>query len=95
MQFTTQEHEQGLAYLSGHVKPDEIQNANLLRVLKNRGTQQLFIGEASQDHEISVKQITQVKQALERHNQKRIITVTKAWQIIEQLIIGKLSHGTI
>lgn len=50
MQFTTQEHEQGLAYLSGHVKPDEIQNANLLRVLKNRGTQQLFIGEASQDH---------------------------------------------
>ena len=71
MQFTTQEHEQGLAYLSGHVKPDEIQNANLLRVLKNRGTQQLFIGEASQDHEISVKQITQVKQALERHNQKK------------------------
>ncbi|WP_299516094.1 MobQ family relaxase [uncultured Rummeliibacillus sp.] len=70
VQFTTQEHEQGLAYLSGQVKPDEIQNANLLRVLKNRGTQQLFIGEASQDHEISIKQVTQAKQALERHNQK-------------------------
>ncbi|MEK2554434.1 MobQ family relaxase [Lactiplantibacillus plantarum] len=70
VQFTTQEHAQGLAYLSGQVKADEIQNANLLRVLKNRGTQQLFIGEAGQDKKISAKQLEQAKQAVKQHNQK-------------------------
>ncbi|WP_242805920.1 MobQ family relaxase [Lactiplantibacillus pentosus] len=70
VQFTTQEHAQGLAYLSGQVKSDEIQNANLLRVLKNRGTQQLFIGEAGQDKNISAKQLEQAKQAVKQHNQK-------------------------
>ncbi|KAF0521253.1 MobQ family relaxase [Pediococcus pentosaceus] len=70
VQFTTQEHTQGLAYLSGQVKSDEIQNANLLRVLKNRGTQQLFIGEAGQDKKISAKQLEQAKQAVKQHNQK-------------------------
>ncbi|MEC5141665.1 MobQ family relaxase [Pediococcus pentosaceus] len=66
--FTTQEHVQGLAYLSGQVKPDGIKNANLLRVLNNRGTQQLFIGEAGQDKNISAKQIEQAKQAVKQHN---------------------------
>lgn len=70
VQFTTQEHQQGLAYLSGKVKPDDIQNANLLRVLKNRGTQQLFIGEAGQDKNISTKQLEKAKQAVKQHNQK-------------------------
>ncbi|QXD13493.1 MobA/MobL family protein (plasmid) [Lactiplantibacillus plantarum 2025] len=70
VQFTTQEHAQGLAYLSGQVKSDEIQNANLLRVLKNRGTQQLFIGEAGQDKKIPAKQLEQAKQAVKQHNQK-------------------------
>ncbi|AYM04150.1 nickase (plasmid) [Levilactobacillus brevis] len=70
VQFTTQEHAQGLAYLSGQVKSDEIQNANLLRVLKNRGTQQLFIGEAGQDKTISAKQLEQAKQTVKQHNQK-------------------------
>ena len=70
VKFTTQEHQQGLAYLSGQVKPDEIKNANLLRVLKNRGTQQLFIGEAGQDKNISTKQLEQAKQAVKQHNQK-------------------------
>lgn len=70
VQFTTQEHAQGLAYLSGQVKPDDIQNANLLRVLNNRGTQQLFIGEAGQDKKISTKQLEQAKQAVKQHNQK-------------------------
>ncbi|WP_418611202.1 MobQ family relaxase (plasmid) [Levilactobacillus brevis] len=70
VQFTTQEHAQGLAYLSGQVKPDEIKNANLLRVLNNRGTQQLFIGEAGQDKKISAKQLEQAKQAVKQHNQK-------------------------
>ncbi|WP_072557501.1 MobQ family relaxase [Lactiplantibacillus plantarum] len=70
VQFTTQEHAQGLAYLSGQVKSDEIQNANLLRVLKNKGTQQLFIGEAGQDKKISAKQLEQAKQAVKQHNQK-------------------------
>ena len=70
VKFTTQEHQQGLAYLSGQVKPDEIKNADLLRVLKNRGTQQLFIGEAGQDKNISTKQLEQAKQAVKQHNQK-------------------------
>lgn len=70
VQFTTQEHVQGLAYLSGQIKPDDIQNANLLRVLNNRGTQQLFIGEAGQDKKISTKQLEQAKQAVKQHNQK-------------------------
>ncbi|TFZ24457.1 MobQ family relaxase, partial [Lactiplantibacillus plantarum] len=70
VQFTSQEHAQGLAYLSGQVKPDEIKNSNLLRVLNNRGTQQLFIGEAGQDKKISTKQLEQAKQAVKQHNQK-------------------------
>ncbi|MEE6667781.1 MobQ family relaxase [Pediococcus acidilactici] len=67
-EFTTQERVQGLAYLSGQVKPDGIKNANLLRVLNNRGTQQLFIGEAGQGKNISAKQIEQAKQAVKQHN---------------------------
>ena len=70
VQFTTQEHAQGLAYLSGQVKPDEIQNANLLRILKNRGTQQLFIGDAGQDKKISAKQGEQAKKGIQQHNQR-------------------------
>ncbi len=70
VQFTTQEHAQGLAYLSGQVKSDEIQNANLLRVLKNRGTQQLFIGEAGQDKKISARQVEQAKKGIQQHNQR-------------------------
>ena len=52
------------------VKPDEIQNANLLRILKNRGTQQLFIGEAGQDKKISAKQVEQAKKGIQQHNQR-------------------------
>jgi hypothetical protein len=70
VQFTSQEHAQGLAYLSGQVKFDEIQNANLLRVLKNRGTQQLFIGEAGQDKKISARQVEQAKKGIQQHNQR-------------------------
>lgn len=70
VQFTTQEHAQGLAYLSGQVKPGEIRNANLLRVLKNRGTQQLFIGEAGQDKKISARQVEQAKKGIQQHNQR-------------------------
>lgn len=70
VQFTSQEHAQGLAYLSGQVRPDEIKSANLLRVLNNRGTQQLFLGEAGQDKKISAKQLEQAKQAVKQHNQK-------------------------
>ncbi|MCM6809289.1 MobA/MobL family protein [Pediococcus pentosaceus] len=70
VQFTSQEHAQGLAYLSGQVRPDEIKSVNLLRVLNNRGTQQLFLGEAGQDKKISAKQLEQAKQAVKQHNQK-------------------------
>ena len=70
-QFTTQEHAQGLAYLSGQVNPDEVKNANLLSVLQNRGTQQLFIGEAGQDKMISTKQIEQAKKTLQKQHTKQ------------------------
>ena len=70
VQFTTLEHVQGLAYLSGQVKSDDIQNDNLLRVLKNRGTQQLFIGEAGQDKKISAKEVEQAKKGIQQHNQR-------------------------
>lgn len=70
VQFTTQEHAQGLAYLSGQVKPDEIKSANLLRVLNNRGTQQLFLGEAGQDKKISARQVEQAKKGIQQHNRR-------------------------
>ncbi|MGK4094656.1 MobQ family relaxase [Pediococcus pentosaceus] len=70
VQFTSQEHAQGLAYLSGQVKPDEIKSANLLRVLNNRGTQQLFLGEAGQDKKISARQVEQAKKGIQQHNRR-------------------------
>ncbi|GMA70878.1 nickase [Leuconostoc litchii] len=64
VQFTTREHQQGLAYLSGTLSLDDIQNKNLVRVLSNEGTKQLFIGESSQDLNITNKQIAQVKKVM-------------------------------
>lgn len=71
MQFTTQEHEQGLAYLTGSLNADEIKNNDLLRVLKNTGTQQLFIGEVGQDINISTKKLEQAKQAMQQNKQQQ------------------------
>lgn len=71
MQFTTQEHEQGLAYLTGSLNADGIKNNNLLRVLKNTGTQQLFIGEVGQDTNIPTKKLEQAKQAMQQNKQQQ------------------------
>ncbi|WP_238759914.1 MobA/MobL family mobilization protein [Tetragenococcus halophilus] len=71
MQFTTQEHEQGLAYLTGTANADEIKNNNLLRVLNNTGTRQLFIGEVGQDTNIPAKKLAQAKQAMQQNKQKQ------------------------
>lgn len=64
VQFNTREHQQGLAYLSGMLKLDDIKNQNLARVLANEGTKQLFVGESSQDINITKEQIEQVKQIM-------------------------------
>ncbi|MDI6682082.1 MobQ family relaxase [Leuconostoc suionicum] len=68
IKFSTREHQQGLAYLSGTIKLDDIKNPNLIRVLANEGTKQLFIGESSQDPNITKEQIEQVKQVMTQNN---------------------------
>ena len=68
VKFNTREHQQGLAYLSGTIKLDDIKNPNLIRVLANEGTKQLFIGESSQDPNITKEQIEQVKQVMTQNN---------------------------
>ncbi|WP_459726193.1 MobQ family relaxase, partial [Lactiplantibacillus plantarum] len=47
--FNTQEHQQGLAYLSGQLSLDQLENHHLQRVLKHDGTKQLFLGECKVD----------------------------------------------
>lgn len=68
VKFNTREHQQGLAYLSGTIKLGDIKNPNLIRVLANEGTKQLFIGESSQDPNITKEQIEQVKQVMTQNN---------------------------
>lgn len=68
IQFSTREHQQGLAYLSGTLSLDNIQNKNLIRVLSNEGTKQLFIGESVQDPQITSEQIERVKKFMAQEN---------------------------
>ncbi len=68
IQFSTREHQQGLAYLSGTLSFDNIQNKNLVRVLSNEGTKQLFIGESIQDPNITSDQIERVKKFMAQEN---------------------------
>lgn len=68
IKFNTREHQQGLAYLNGNLKIDDIKNLDLIRVLKNEGTKQLFIGESSQDPNIASEQIEQVTRAMSQEN---------------------------
>lgn len=68
VKFNTREHQQGLAYLGGKIKINDIKNPNLVRVLANEGTKQLFIGESSQDPNITKEQIEQVKQVMTQNN---------------------------
>lgn len=67
-QFNTREHQQGLAYLNGNIKLDDIKNPNLVRVLTNEGTKQLFVGESSQDPNITKERIEKAKQAITSDN---------------------------
>ena len=62
--FTTQEHQLGLAYLSGQLSLDQLENRNLQRVLKHDGTKQIFLGECQSDPTIKTSQIEAVQKQL-------------------------------
>ncbi|MDN6901064.1 MobQ family relaxase [Oenococcus sicerae] len=62
--FTHQEHQQGLNYLLYKTELNHIDNSHLQRVLNHDGTRQLFLGECSEDSQISSKQIMQVQNRL-------------------------------
>ncbi|KYK53067.1 nickase [Lactiplantibacillus plantarum] len=62
--FSTQEHQLGLAYLSGQLRLDQLENHDLQRVLKHDGTKQIFIGECQSDPTIKTSQIEQIQKQL-------------------------------
>ncbi|MBU7553910.1 MobQ family relaxase [Lactiplantibacillus pentosus] len=62
--FTTQEHQQGLAYLSGQLSLDQLENHHLQRVLKHDGTKQLFLGECKANPMIKNSQIEKIQKQL-------------------------------
>ncbi|PRO93518.1 nickase [Lactiplantibacillus pentosus] len=62
--FSTQEHQLGLAYLSGQLSLDQLENHDLQRVLKHDGTKQIFIGECQSDPTIKTSQIEQIQKQL-------------------------------
>ncbi|MGA3358568.1 nickase, partial [Lactiplantibacillus pentosus] len=59
--FSPQEHQQGLAYLSGQLSLDQLENHHLQRVLKHDGTKQLFLGECKVDPTIKNSQIEKIQ----------------------------------
>lgn len=69
-QFSTREHRQGISYLTGVIKIEDIQNQHLVRILKNDGAKQLFIGEATKDPEIGNDEIERVKKAMQQSGGK-------------------------
>ncbi|MUV42193.1 MobQ family relaxase [Levilactobacillus brevis] len=68
--FTTQEHQQGLAYLSGQLSLDQLENHHLQRVLKHDGTKQLFLGECKADPMIKDSQIEKIQKQLKEQQAK-------------------------
>ncbi|APP13819.1 nickase (plasmid) [Lactiplantibacillus plantarum subsp. plantarum] len=68
--FTTQEHQQGLAYLSGQLSLDQLENHHLQRVLKHDGTKQLFLGECKADPTIKTSQIEKLQKQLKEQQAK-------------------------
>ncbi|MBU7555798.1 MULTISPECIES: MobQ family relaxase [Lactobacillaceae] len=68
--FSTQEHQQGLAYLSGQLSLDRIENHHLQRVLKHDGTKQLFLGECKADPTIKTSQIEKLQKQLTEQQDK-------------------------
>lgn len=69
-QFSTREHRQGISYLTGVIKIEDIQNQHLVRILKNDGAKQLFVGEATKDPQISSDEIERVKKAMQQSREK-------------------------
>ncbi|GAW65026.1 nickase [Ligilactobacillus acidipiscis] len=70
VQFTTQEHQQGLAYLSGQLSLDQLEDHHLQRVLKHDGTKQLFLGECKADPTIKTSQIEKLQKQLKEQQAK-------------------------
>ncbi|MCG0628488.1 MobQ family relaxase [Lactiplantibacillus plantarum] len=68
--FTTQEHQQGLAYLSGQLSLDQLENHHLQRVLKHDGTKQLFLGECKANPTIKNSQIEKIQKQLKEQQAK-------------------------
>ncbi|MCG0622245.1 nickase [Lactiplantibacillus plantarum] len=68
--FSTQEHQQGLAYLSGQLSLDQLENHHLQRVLKHDGTKQLFLGECKADPMIKNSQIEKTQKQLKEQQAK-------------------------
>lgn len=68
--FNTQEHQQGLAYLSGQLSLDQLDNHHLQRVLKHDGTKQLFLGECKADPTIKNSQIDKIQKQLKEQQAK-------------------------
>lgn len=68
--FSPQEHQQGLAYLSGQLSLDQLENHHLQRVLKHDGTRQLFLGECKVDPTIKNSQIEKIQKQLKGQQAK-------------------------
>ena len=68
--FSPQEHQQGLAYLSGQLSLDQLENHHLQRVLKHDGTKQLFFGECKVDPTIKNSQIEKIQKQLKEQQAK-------------------------
>ena len=68
--FNTQEHQQGLAYLSGQLSLDQLDNHHLQRVLKHDGTKQLFLGECKADPTVKNSQIEKIQKQLKEQQAK-------------------------
>lgn len=68
--FNTQEHQQGLSYLSGQLSLDQLENHHLQRVLKHDGTKQLFFGECKADPTIKNSQIEKIQKQLKGQQAK-------------------------
>ncbi|MBW8038220.1 nickase [Lactobacillus helveticus] len=68
--FNTQEHLQGLAYLSGQLSLDQLGNHHLQRVLKHDGTKQLFFGECKADPTIKNSHIEKIQKQLKGQQAK-------------------------
>lgn len=68
--FSSTEHQQGLACLSGKIAIDQLENRHLQLVLSHDGTRQLFIGECQTDKTIEKGQIAQAQQKVNEQREK-------------------------